>query len=111
VVLFGIREVPPIAMDAVSVLEAAVKAMQSAVLLLPESGRRSKEILERCVEINSLENKADALFRSAIAELFMPGNDPVFILKWREIYDQLESATDVCEDVANTLEGVVLEYA
>ena len=111
IVLFDLREVPPIAMEAVVALEEAVRAMKSAVSLLPESSKRAKEILDLCVEINSLENKADALYRSAIAELFKPGNDPLFVMKWREVYDKLESATDVCEDVANTLEGVVMEYS
>ncbi len=111
VVLFDIREVSPIAMEAVGALESAVTAMQNAVRLLPDSGKKSKEILELCVEINSWENKADALFRTAIGELFKPGHDPLFVMKWRELYDKLESATDVCEDVANTLEGVVMEYA
>jgi hypothetical protein len=111
VALFEIAEVPPIAMDAVGALEAAVAAMRNAVALLPDSGQKAKEILELCVEINSLENKADHLFRTAIGELFKAGNDPLFVMKWRELYDKLESATDVCEDVANTLEGVVLEYS
>jgi predicted phosphate transport protein (TIGR00153 family) len=111
VVLFQIQEVSPIAMEAVGALESAVGAMRNAVMLLPNSGTKSKEILELCVEVNSWENKADQLFRAAIAELFTPGRDPMFVMKWREIYDKLESATDVCEDVANTLEGVVMEYA
>jgi uncharacterized protein len=111
VVLFDIREVPPIAMEAIGALEDAVRAMRNAVQLLPDSARKAKEILELCVEINRLENKADALFRTAIGELFRSGQDPLFVMKWRELYDKLESATDLCEDVANTLEGVVMEYA
>jgi uncharacterized protein Yka (UPF0111/DUF47 family) len=61
--------------------------------------------------MNSLENQADALFRTAIAELFQNGTDPLSVMKWREIYDRLEAATDIVEDVANTLEGVVMEYS
>jgi len=70
-----------------------------------------KQILERCVEINRLENEADRVFRSAMAELFTDTTDIAEIIKWREIYEHMESATDRCEDVANVLEGVALKHA
>lgn len=70
-----------------------------------------KQILKRCVEINRLENIADKIYREALAELFQDSNNVVFIMKWREIYEHMETATDRCEDVANVLEGVALKYA
>ena len=70
-----------------------------------------KKVIEHCVEINRLENKADAIYRAALGELFEDSNDTNYILKWREIYDHMESATDRCEDVANVLEGVALKNA
>ena len=70
-----------------------------------------KHILERCVEINRLENMADRLFRSAMAELFDDSTDIAQVIKWREIYEYMESATDRCEDVADVLEGVALKHA
>jgi predicted phosphate transport protein (TIGR00153 family) len=75
--------------------------------------RRSelKHILERCVEINRLENMADRIFRAAMAELFSDTPDITQVIKWREIYEHMESATDRCEDVANVLEGVALKHA
>jgi uncharacterized protein Yka (UPF0111/DUF47 family) len=73
--------------------------------------QRASELLELCVEINRIENEADGLHRRALADLFLAGNDPLRVMKWRDILDNLESATDRCEDVANVLEGVVLEYA
>ncbi len=81
------------------------------MLLFPKLASKGKELLEICVEINRLENEADAIYRRAIAELFKPGNDPIDVMKWRDIFDNIESATDRCEDVANIVEGVVLEYA
>jgi predicted phosphate transport protein (TIGR00153 family) len=68
-------------------------------------------ILKRCVEINRLENMADKVYREALAELFRDSRDIPYIIKWREIYEYLESATDRCEDVANVLEGVALKYS
>ena len=70
-----------------------------------------KQILGYCVEINRLENMADRVFRSAMAELFDDSPDIAYVIKWREIYEHMESATDRCEDVANVLEGVALKHA
>jgi predicted phosphate transport protein (TIGR00153 family) len=66
-------------------------------------------ILQHCIEINRLENVADSILRSALARLFKNEKDPIAVIKWKEIYETLESATDRCEDVANIIEGVVLE--
>jgi uncharacterized protein Yka (UPF0111/DUF47 family) len=63
------------------------------------------------VEINRLENMADRVYRAAIGELFEDSTDIADIIKWREIYEHLESATDRCEDVADVLEGVALKNA
>jgi len=69
------------------------------------------QILEQCVEINSLENEADDVHHAAQTELFENCTDTCRIIKWREIYQHLEDATDRGEDVANVLEGIVLKYA
>jgi predicted phosphate transport protein (TIGR00153 family) len=66
-------------------------------------------ILQHCIEINRLENVADGILRSALARLFREERDPIAVIKWKEIYETLETATDRCEDVANIIEGVVLE--
>jgi predicted phosphate transport protein (TIGR00153 family) len=66
-------------------------------------------ILQHCIEINRLENVADSILRGALVRLFREETDPIAIIKWKEIYETLESATDRCEDVANVIEGVVLE--
>ena len=69
-------------------------------------------ILKQCVEINTLENEADDVHHAALAELFgLCHNDACELIKWREIYDHLEIATDCGEDVADALEGIVLKYA
>ncbi|MFH1775884.1 MAG: DUF47 domain-containing protein [Chloroflexota bacterium] len=70
-----------------------------------------KHVLDCCVELNRLENKADVVYRSARAELFDDSKDMAHVIKWREIFEYMESATDRCEDVANVLEGVALKHA
>jgi uncharacterized protein Yka (UPF0111/DUF47 family) len=69
-----------------------------------------KMMLERCVEMNRLENVADRIYRAAIGELFDNTREIVQIIKWREIYEHMETATDRCEDVADVLEGVALKH-
>ena len=69
-------------------------------------------IIKQCVEINTLENEADDVEHAALAELFEVCHlNACEVIKWREIYDHLESATDRGEDVANVLEGIVLKHA
>jgi len=89
-----------------------VQAAAEVERALPQLRRRAqlKQVLERCVEINRLENMADRVFRSAVGELFDDSTDIAYIIKWREIYEHMESATDRCEDVANVLEGVALKH-
>jgi hypothetical protein len=90
-----------------------VQAATEVARAMPQLRHRAefKRILERCVEINRLENVADEVYRSAMGELFNDNTDIREIIKWREIYEHMESATDRCEDVANVLEGVALKHA
>jgi predicted phosphate transport protein (TIGR00153 family) len=65
-----------------------------------------------CMEVNRLENEADAIVRSAVAGLFHDKDiNVVDVIKWREIYEYMETATDRCEDIANVLEGVMIKRA
>jgi predicted phosphate transport protein (TIGR00153 family) len=80
---------------------------------MPSLRRRARlrDMLPCCVELNRLENEADRVYRQALGDLFDNHTDVRNIIKWREIYDHMESATDRCEDVANVLEGVALKHA
>ncbi len=69
------------------------------------------EALKHCIEINRFENESDRLCRTLIAQLFDEETDPVQIIKWKEIFEVIETAVDKCEDVANVVEGVVLKSA
>jgi uncharacterized protein len=107
VVLYAIDDLPEEFSDQVRVLARAAELTAEAMPRL----RTMRNLSDYWIEINRLENEADAIYRRAIAELFKPGNDPIDVMKWRDIFDNIESATDRCEDVANIVEGVVLEYA
>ena len=76
--------------------------------------RRRRELShmrEHCIEINRLENEADAVRRSALAELFHEQVDVTNVIKWMEIYEHMENAVDSCEDIADILEGVMIKRA
>jgi predicted phosphate transport protein (TIGR00153 family) len=72
--------------------------------------RNPTEILRICIEINRLENEADQLLQKAMVRLFKEESDPVSIIKLKEIYELMETVSDRCEDVANVVETIVLEY-
>ena len=92
-----------------TIVQAALEVEKAVALLRRRS--ELKKIMVHCVELNRLENRADKIYRSALGELFDDGKDTAYIIKWREIYEHMESATDRCEDVANVLEGVALKHA
>ena len=94
------RELTRIIMASAVQLVKALKALE-----------RRKGVAEPAVEINRLENEADRAHYSALRRLFEEERDPITIIKWKEILDFLEDATDRCEDVANVLEGVVVKHA
>ena len=107
-VLYGITESPAFVAKLAGVVVRGTEAMDKAVRLLPQV-KRPKEILDLCVEINRLENEADKLVRKAVADLFVNEKDPIAIIKLKEVYDFLEATTDFCEDVADTLQTVVVK--
>jgi uncharacterized protein len=92
-------------------LAALIHQMAEEIVLAVQKLKDLDSILSHCVEINRLENLADHVSRDAIAALFTGGHDPVDIIKWKEIYETLETATDRCEDVADILERIVLKNA
>jgi len=90
-------------------LEDLAKAIHRAVKEL--KSKRYSFVQDLCIEINRLENEADRVFREAVGKLFENEKDPIEVIKWKEILEHMENATDRCEDVANILEGIVLKHA
>lgn len=108
-VVTGVSEPTGPAIEMAQIIEQAAAKVQEAVNLLPE--RRSHDkIRELVTEINTLENEGDHVYRSAMEELYKQ-QDPIYIIKWKQIYDHLERAIDRCEDVADELQGILLKYA
>jgi hypothetical protein len=108
--LYELRDMTQEVRDLAAVLVRATEAVARAVAGL-RNLRRADAVLEHCIEVNRLENEGDEILRNAVAKLFKENADPLLVMKWKEVYEALENATDRCEDVANIIEGVVLEHA
>ncbi|NIM52130.1 MAG: DUF47 family protein [Gemmatimonadales bacterium] len=76
-----------------------------------EKLRAKKDVMQHCIEAKRLEEEGDALYHAMLGQLFDEENDPIALIKWKEIYDNLERAIDACDDVANDLESIVLKHA
>jgi predicted phosphate transport protein (TIGR00153 family) len=110
VALYELHEMTPEVRDLADLLVRSAMVVEEAIKGLRDM-KNSQEVLKRCILINRFENDGDDILRRAVARLFREEKDPVTIIKWKEIYELLETATDRCEDVANVLEGIVLEHA
>jgi len=91
------------------ILNLAIGKIKKIVYALRDK-KKSREILEDCVEINTLENEGDIVLRMTMARLFEREKDPFELIKWKEIFERIEESIDVCEDVSNIIEGIVLKH-
>ena len=103
--LYKIKSPPSIAADLAAMIVEQSEELAQGVSLL----EKNKLVLEHCVEVHRLENEADRLSRKAIADLFDNEKDPIQLIKIKELYEVLETATDKAEDAANVLEAVALK--
>ncbi|MBV9339835.1 MAG: DUF47 domain-containing protein [Acidobacteria bacterium] len=107
ILLYHIASPPPPAADLAALIVTQTEELSKGVSLLEDN----RKVLEHCVEVNRLENEADRVSRRAIAELFERERDPIQLIKIKELYEVLETATDKAEDAANVLEAVALKSA
>jgi predicted phosphate transport protein (TIGR00153 family) len=107
--VFKMKESTKEAVIMSKVLLTTVELVQKAIQKLKE--KNYSHMQEYCVEINKLENKMDRIFRDALGHLFEEIKDPILVIKWKEIYEHLENASDKCEDVADILESIAIKNA
>ncbi|HXM79699.1 MAG TPA: DUF47 family protein [Thermoanaerobaculia bacterium] len=106
-ILFGITEPTPIARRLSEVIVAATEELVEAVGAL----RKQKGVIEHCIKIKKLENEGDVAYHEAVASLFRGKVDPIEVIKWKDVYDNMEECIDRCEAVAHVLESVVLKHS
>ena len=107
---FEIETSQPDAVELARLLVLAAEKLQEVVAAL-RLIKKPDQILAGCMEIKKLETQTDEALRAGLGRLFKSGLDPLTIIKWKEIYDLIETATDKCQGVANVIEGVVLEHS
>jgi len=106
-VLYRVNEVRTGTIELCKVLTAATTELKEAIYAMESPDKA----LHRVIEINRLENESDRICRTLIAQLFEEETNPVQIIKWKEIFEVIETAVDKCEDVSNVIESVILKNA
>lgn len=103
--LFKLPVLPPAVNTLAEIIEASSRSLVKAVAAMATGD----DVGDHLIEINQLENEADRVNRQALADLFDNVKDAIELIKLKEIYEMLESATDLCEDAANVIESVVVK--
>ncbi|MGC8578907.1 MAG: DUF47 domain-containing protein [bacterium] len=108
--LYKVQEPTPQMKELAFILQKAMKVVKQAIKDL-RNIKNPKQILQSCIEINTIENEGDQVLRDAMTALFNNVNNPIDIIKLKELYEIIEMAIDRCEDVANIIESVVIKNA
>lgn len=108
VILYRIEQPTDYAVKLTDVIVRLVASLEKAVSSLDHA---NGNVLQECIAIHTLENEGDTIHHEAVENLFADETDPIRLLKWKEVYENLERCIDKCEDAANVLEAVVLKNA
>ncbi|MDQ5987645.1 MAG: hypothetical protein CSYNP_03390 [Syntrophus sp. SKADARSKE-3] len=106
--IYKVHRTSPDLIEQAKLLNQATTRVKKIVHSLRDM-KNAPTILEACVEINTIENAGDVILRATMARLFEQEKDPIELIKWKEIFERFEEALDVCEDVSNIVEGIVLK--
>jgi predicted phosphate transport protein (TIGR00153 family) len=109
-VVYKIVFVPPLAKELAACIVGCAEEVVKALPYLRKRNDLAK-MLPSIIQINSLENKADDLLRDGLGDLFSHPEDVIRIIKWRDIYEEMEAATDKAEDIADVLRGLSIKHA
>jgi predicted phosphate transport protein (TIGR00153 family) len=109
VALYQIETPRPEALEIAKILQSSCTEIARAMGLLQDM-KEARSLLALCQQVNKHEHDADIVFRRGLARLFNERTEPLELMKWRDILEAIETATDRAEDVANIIEGIVLEH-
>lgn len=108
--VFDVKELKPACLQMTTHIMQAIRELEVLFKHLSEV-KKNSVVKEQVIEVNRIENEGDILYRKALAELFRIEKDPIELIKWKHLYEQLEASLDSCEHVANIIEGVITKYA
>ncbi|NLD19120.1 MAG: DUF47 domain-containing protein [Clostridiales bacterium] len=109
-IMYDIHEIKPDAIEMADIIYDAVDKINTLFNTITDK-KKLKESKEAIIEVNRLENLGDAVYRRALTKLFRESQDPMDVIKWKDIYEELEETLDACEHLADTVEGVIMKYA
>lgn len=107
ILMYDIKQINEHANNLAKVIQGLSLEIHSAVSILS----KPVGINQHIVEIHRLENEADDIYFRAVGELFRSATDPITLIKWKELYEIMENATDRCESVANIIESIILKHS
>ena len=108
--LYRIETSSPVLVQMVEVLLKSTEVVDKAIKSLRDM-KHTRSTLDFCIEVNRLENEGDAIFKTALGNLFSEKRDVLDIIRWKEVYEAAEFANDKCEDIANIIEGIIVKNA
>jgi len=108
--LYKIKETVPEIKELALILNQSLALVTKVIYAMRQRRKNVKMILEACIEINTLENEGDHILRRSMVRLFEREKNAVELIKWKDIFERVEEATDICEDVSNIIEGMILKY-
>ncbi|MDO4487005.1 MAG: DUF47 family protein [Bacillota bacterium] len=109
-IVFDVKKLKPESFAMATYIMQAIRELEVMFKHLPEAQKNSI-VREQIIEVNRIENDGDTLYRDALKKLFREEKDPIELIKWKHLYEQLETSLDSCENVANIVEGVIMKYA
>ena len=109
-IIFDVKELRPECTQFALQIMLCLRELDMMFKHLPEL-KKSSIVRDQIIEINRLENEGDVFYRENLNKLFRNEKDPIELVKWKHLYEQMEECLDACEAVANIVEGVVMKYA
>lgn len=108
--IFNVKEIKEDALIMSKLIVECINALKELFYEL-KNMKKNKKLREYIIEVNRIEDEGDVIFRQAMEKLFTEETNALEVIKWKEIYEYLENSLDACENVANTIEGVVMKNA
>jgi len=108
--VYKIQEINADLVEFAKVIDKSVRALTVAIESLKDT-KRPQAALDSCIEVNRLENIGDNMRDAILGKLFETVTDPIYLVKWKEIYQFAETVLDICEDVAHVVESIIVKQA
>lgn len=110
-IIFNVSQPTPECIEAAELILEATQELKKLFEYMPNAQQNAEMVRKQIIDVNRIENDGDTLHRASLTKLFKEEKDPIEIVKWKHIYEQLEDCIDSCEAVANIVQGIVVKYA